>query len=67
VGRLSEEAITPPAWWTLSEVEEYLLERARRAHVSEAEREEGSPCWWMLSALDRCEGKEAREAYYAGL
>jgi hypothetical protein len=65
VRRLSEEAITLPAW-TLSDVEEYLLERARGT-LSETEREEESPCWWILSALDFLDGKEAREEYYAGL
>ena len=50
--------------WTLSDVEEYLL---ARAPLPETEREEESPCWSMLSALDFCDGKEAREEYYAGL
>jgi hypothetical protein len=58
--------------WTLSEVEEALLER-RRATLSQTERsssrksEEERPCWWVFSALDRCDGKESREAYYARL
>ena len=74
--RLSEEAITLPAW-TLSDVEEYLLERVRGQLLEEtAERASSSrepdeleerPCWWILSALARCDGKEAREAYYVGL
>ncbi len=64
MGRLSGEVALPT--WTLSDVEEYLLEHARRA-LSEAEREEESPCWWILSALDFCDGKEARDAYYGGL
>ena len=65
MGRLSGGA-TLLAWWTLSDVEEYLLERARGT-LSETEREEESPCCWILSALDFCDGKEAREEYYAGL
>ena len=64
--RLSEEAIALLPAWTLADAEEYLLERARGA-PSETEREEERPCWWILSALDFCDGKEAREAYYAGL
>jgi hypothetical protein len=69
VGWLSGETITAPAR-TLRDVEEHLLERAREAALSEPEQEEEgeeNPCWWMLSALDFCEGKEAREAYYARL
>jgi hypothetical protein len=50
---------------TLSDVEEYLLERARTT-LSDTEKEEENPCWWVLSALDVFEGKEAREKYYAG-
>jgi hypothetical protein len=58
--------------WTLSEVEEALLERMRKM-LSEPERfsplksEKERPCWWMLSALERLDGKETREAYYAKL
>jgi hypothetical protein len=54
-------------------VEEALLERMR-AILSETERssspkpeEEEGPCWWILSALDSCDGRDAREAYYARL
>lgn len=73
VGLLSEEVGMSPAW-TLSEVEEVLLDRMRGATVSETERssstrlskEEGI-CWWILSAFDSLDGKEAREAYYARL
>jgi hypothetical protein len=70
MGLLSGELALPT--WTLSEVEEALLERMR-ATLSYTERssspksEEEGPCWWMLSALNRCDGKEAREAYYAKL
>ena len=64
--RLSGGTITPPAW-TLGEVEQYLLERARGALFETEEEQHERPCWWILSALDFCDGKEAREAYYAGL
>ena len=67
MGWLSGGTITPPAW-TLRDVEKHLLERAREALCETGqEKEEESPCWWLLSALDYCEGKEAREAYYARL
>ncbi len=67
VGWLSEETVAFPAWWALGEVEEALLRgRARNPAPTESEQEE-RPCWWILSALDRCDGKEAREAYYDGL
>jgi hypothetical protein len=59
---------------SLTDIEEALLERIRRQlseteHTSypESEPEEEEPCWWILSALEACDGKEAREAYYAGL
>ena len=77
MGRLSGGAALPT--WTLSDGKEYLLERGRRllleevttevapSRESEEEKEEECPCWWILSALDRCDGKEAREAYYEGL
>ena len=65
MGWLSGETITPPAR-TLRDVEKHLLERAREA-LCETGQEEESPCWWLLSALDFCEGKEAREGYYARL
>jgi hypothetical protein len=68
---LSEEVITLSSW-TLSDVEKALLERMRKMlsqpeRFSPLEAEEEKPCWWILSTLDRLDGKEAREAYYAKL
>lgn len=72
MGSLSAKTVALPAC-TLTEVEEALLERMC-ATLSETERssspkpeEEEGPCWWILSALDRHDGREAREAYYARL
>jgi hypothetical protein len=71
MGWHSEEMITLPAW-TSGEGSVALLELVHDELSSEPEfrswpeptKEEG-PCWWILSALESCEGKEAREAYYA--
>ena len=65
VGWLSDDTVTFPAWWTLGDIEEALLERAR--NPAPTENQEERPCWWILSALDSCDGKEAREAYYSRL
>lgn len=68
---LLEDMNTLPVW-TLSEVEEALLERMRKM-LSESERsssseyEEERPCWWILSALDRLDGRDEREVYYSKL
>jgi hypothetical protein len=73
MGWHSEGMITLPAR-TAGEGSVALLERVHDELPIEPEslswpqptKEEG-PCWWILSALDSCDGKEAREAYYAGL
>jgi hypothetical protein len=69
VGWHSEPIVTLPAW-APGQGSVALLQRMRTEDASlerflswELEEEE-SPRWWILSALDRCDGKEAREAYY---
>ena len=70
VGWHSEPIVTLSAW-VPGQGSVALLQRMRTEGASperflswELEEEEESPRWWILSALDRCDGKEAREAYY---
>ncbi len=73
VGWHSESMVTLPPWapgegsvslllHTLEE-DRAIFERSSPEHLDE---EEG-PYWWILSGLERFEGKEAREEYYAKL
>jgi hypothetical protein len=54
------------AWWPVrpSVPRTYATKGWRGAFRPEAGA--ARPCWWVISALEGFEGKESREAYYAG-